>query len=73
MTARTDDYDEIVRVVQLYVDGFNHNEAGKFQEAFDLASPGFWRNLGSGSEAECLHLIGILAFADEFREAVACG
>jgi hypothetical protein len=35
MTARTDDYDEIVRVVQLYVDGFNHNEAGKFREAFD--------------------------------------
>jgi hypothetical protein len=36
MTARTDDYDEIVRVVQLYVDGFNHNEAGKFREAFDV-------------------------------------
>jgi hypothetical protein len=35
MTARTDDYDEIVRVVQLYVDGFNHNEVGKFREAFD--------------------------------------
>jgi hypothetical protein len=25
MTARTDDYDEIVRVVQLYVDAFNDN------------------------------------------------
>ncbi len=35
MTARTDDYDEIVRVVQLYIDGFNHNEAGNFREAFD--------------------------------------
>jgi hypothetical protein len=35
MTARTNDYDEIVRVVQLYVDGFNHNEVGKFREAFD--------------------------------------
>ena len=34
MTARTDDYDEIVRVVQLYIDGFNDNEASKFQEAF---------------------------------------
>lgn len=34
MTARTDDYDAIVRVVQLYVDAFNHNEAGKLREAF---------------------------------------
>jgi hypothetical protein len=34
MTARTDDYDEIVRVVQLYIDGFNDNEASKFREAF---------------------------------------
>ena len=35
MTARTDDHDAIVRVVQLYIDGFNHNEASKFREAFD--------------------------------------
>src|ERR1700740_2880157 len=35
MTARTDDYDEIVRVVQLYVDTFNDNDIGKFKEAFD--------------------------------------
>jgi hypothetical protein len=35
MTARTDDYDAIVRVVQLYVDGFNDNDIGKFREAFD--------------------------------------
>jgi hypothetical protein len=35
MTARTDDYDAIVRVMQLYIDGFNHNEASKFGEAFD--------------------------------------
>ena len=35
MTARTDDYDEIVRVVQLYIDGFNDNEVSKFREAFD--------------------------------------
>jgi hypothetical protein len=35
MTARTDDYDEIVRVVQLYIDGFNHNDISKFKEAFD--------------------------------------
>jgi hypothetical protein len=34
MTARTDDYDEIVRVVQLYIDGFNDNEVSKFEEAF---------------------------------------
>jgi hypothetical protein len=35
MTARIDDYDEIVRVVQLYIDGFNHNDVSKFKEAFD--------------------------------------
>src|SRR5580698_2928085 len=34
MTKRTDDYDAIVRVVQLYIDGFNQNDAGKFREAF---------------------------------------
>jgi len=34
MTARTDDYDEIVRVVQLYVDAFNDNDIGKLKEAF---------------------------------------
>jgi hypothetical protein len=35
MTARTDDYDQIIRVVQLYIDGFNDNDIGKFKEAFD--------------------------------------
>jgi hypothetical protein len=35
MTARTDDYDEIVRVVQLYIGGFNDNDISKFKEAFD--------------------------------------
>jgi hypothetical protein len=35
MTARTDDYDEIVRVVQLYVDAFNDNDIGKLRQAFD--------------------------------------
>ncbi len=34
MTARTDDYDEIVRVMQLYIDGFNDNDVSKFEEAF---------------------------------------
>ena len=34
MTAGTDDYDEIVRVAQLYVDGFNDNDVSKFREAF---------------------------------------
>jgi hypothetical protein len=34
MTARTDDYDEIVRVIQLYIDGFNDNDIRKFEEAF---------------------------------------
>lgn len=35
MTARTDDYDAIVRTVQLYVDAFNDNDIGKFRQAFD--------------------------------------
>ena len=35
MTARTDDYDEIIRTVQLYIDGFNDNEISKLREAFD--------------------------------------
>jgi Putative lumazine-binding len=35
VTARTDDYDEIVRVVQLYIDGFNDNDARKFSQAFE--------------------------------------
>ena len=34
MTARAKDHDEIVRVMQLYVDGFNDNDVGKFKEAF---------------------------------------
>jgi ketosteroid isomerase-like protein len=34
MTARTDDYDAIVRVVQLYVDAFNENDISKLREAF---------------------------------------
>ena len=35
MTARTDDYDEIVRVMRLYIDAFNDNDVSKFKEAFD--------------------------------------
>jgi ketosteroid isomerase-like protein len=34
MTARTDDYDKIARVMQLYVDGFNDNSVSKLMEAF---------------------------------------
>ena len=34
MTERAKDYDEIARVMQLYVDGFNDNDVGKFKEAF---------------------------------------
>ncbi len=34
MTARTDDYDAIVRVVRLYVDAFNENDIRKLREAF---------------------------------------
>ena len=35
MTARTDDYDDIVRVVQLYIDAWNDNDISKLREAFD--------------------------------------
>ena len=34
MAARAKDHDEIARVMQLYVDGFNDNDVGKFKEAF---------------------------------------
>jgi hypothetical protein len=34
VTARTDDYDDIVRVMRLYIDGFNDNDVSKFKEAF---------------------------------------
>ena len=34
-TVRAPDYDAIVRVVQLYVDGFNDHDIAKFREAFD--------------------------------------
>jgi len=34
MTKRTDDYDEIGRVMQLYIDAFNDNDIGKLREAF---------------------------------------
>jgi hypothetical protein len=34
MTVRTNDYDEIVGVMQLYIDGFNDNDIGKFRRAF---------------------------------------
>lgn len=34
MTAIATDYDDIIRVVQLYVDGFNDCDINKFKEAF---------------------------------------
>jgi hypothetical protein len=34
VTATATDYDEIVRVVQLYIDGFNDCDVEKFKEAF---------------------------------------
>jgi hypothetical protein len=34
MTARTDDYDEIVRIMQLYLDVYNENDISKLKEAF---------------------------------------
>jgi hypothetical protein len=34
VTARTDDYDNIVRVMQLYIEGFNDNSVDKLREAF---------------------------------------
>ena len=34
MTTRTRDYEDILRVMQLYIDGFNDNDINKFREAF---------------------------------------
>jgi hypothetical protein len=34
MAATATDHDEIVRVVQLYIDGFNDSDIDKFKEAF---------------------------------------
>ena len=34
MTTKTEDYDEIVRVLQLYLDGFNDNDISMFKKAF---------------------------------------
>ena len=50
MTAGTDDYDEIVRVAQLYVDGFNDNDVSKFREAFHEDAWIFY------IDAKCLNL-----------------
>jgi hypothetical protein len=35
VTARTEDYDAIIRVMQLYLDAFHDNDVSKFREAFD--------------------------------------
>lgn len=35
MTKRTDDYDEIVRVIHLYLDACNESDLDKLKEAFD--------------------------------------
>jgi hypothetical protein len=35
MTKRTDDYDEIVRVIHLYPDAANENDLNKLKEALD--------------------------------------
>ena len=32
--ASAPDYDDIVRIIQLYVDGFNESDISKFREAF---------------------------------------
>ena len=37
MTARARDHDAIVRVVQLYVDGFNDNDIAKFFRRFQAS------------------------------------
>ena len=34
MTGESPDRDDIVRVVQLYIDGFNDGDIEKFREAF---------------------------------------
>jgi Putative lumazine-binding len=46
MTARTDTYDAIVRVMRLYIDGFNENDVSKFREAFDADAWIFYIDAG---------------------------
>ena len=38
MTSSTTEYDEIVRVIQLYIDGASKGEVGKLKEAFHADS-----------------------------------
>jgi hypothetical protein len=44
MTARAKDHDEIVRVMQLYVDGFNDNDVGKLKRLF-TTTPGSFTSM----------------------------
>ena len=59
---------ERIKIMKLLWDAVGTEFAGRHEL---LVSPGFWPNLGSGGEPECLHFIGVLSFDDEFREAVA--
>ena len=54
MTVKAKDYDEIVRVIQLYLDGFNNNDISLFKEAFheDAWIPLRGRRRGSPQEPD---------------------
>src|SRR5438552_7594549 len=45
-TSTAPDYDEIVRVVQLYVDGFNSRDVNKFKQAFHESAWIFFTDAG---------------------------
>jgi hypothetical protein len=60
MTATAPEYNEIVRVVQLYIDGFNDCDVDKFREAFDEDAWIFYTDPDG-----CLHRY---LLADEFAD-----
>ena len=50
-TATAPDYDEIVHVVQLYVDGFNCRDVDKFKQAFHESA---WIFFTLGRSTPCM-------------------
>jgi hypothetical protein len=58
MTATVPDYNAIVRVVQLYVDGFNDKDVAKIREAFQ---PDSWMYYTDAKGALHKHFLATVA------------
>jgi hypothetical protein len=54
MAATATDHDEIVRVVQLYIDGFNDSDTDKFKQAFHENAWMFYTDAEGGLHEERL-------------------